>query len=90
MDNFRTSTGSNRNAAAQWPRGGLSDSLNFGEGRARACREPKNDAISYASNRFGGSEGQVHVYDESGKTSLRKYQNTGQGWSRKPSRKPKF
>jgi hypothetical protein len=35
---------------------------------AFAAPDAKRKAIDYACGRFGGSAGEVHVYDESGKT----------------------
>lgn len=32
----------------------------------------RQDAIDYASNRFGGSRGEMHVYDEVGKNIAQK------------------
>ena len=31
-----------------------------------ATANPKADATSYACNRFGGTSGEVHVFDETG------------------------
>jgi hypothetical protein len=39
----------------------------------------KEDAIHYASQRFGGSRGEVHVYDATGKTIERKIIIDGRG-----------
>ena len=39
----------------------------------------KQHAIDYASNRFGGSCGEIHVYDESGLTIAEKISIDGRG-----------
>ena len=39
----------------------------------------KEDAIHYASQRFGGSRGEVHVYDATGATIERKIVIDGRG-----------
>ena len=34
--------------------------------------DPKSDAIDYAKSRFGGSSGEIHVYDEAGENIVEK------------------
>ena len=46
---------------------------------AFATADPKAAAIEYALNRFGGSAGEVHVYEESGKIVERKVAIDGRG-----------
>jgi hypothetical protein len=47
--------------------------------RRRARLPEKEDAIDYASQRFGGSSGEVHVYDATGATIERKIVIDGRG-----------
>jgi hypothetical protein len=47
--------------------------------RRRARLPEKGDAIDYASQRFGGSRGEVHVYDASGEMIERKIIIDGRG-----------
>ena len=44
---------------------------------AFATRTPKADAISYARGRFGGSKGEIHIWDEAGETIVEKIQIDG-------------
>jgi len=46
---------------------------------AFATSRPKEDATSYATNRFGGSAGEVHVYCDDGVTVERKIVIDGRG-----------
>ena len=46
---------------------------------AFATSSPKADAISYATNRFGGSAGEVHVYGDDGVTIERGIVIDGRG-----------
>jgi len=39
----------------------------------------KQDAISYASQRFGGSTGELHVYDDAGTAVVEKIPIDGRG-----------
>jgi len=57
--------------------------------RAGVPRGPngKQAAIRYASNRFGGSAGEVHVYDESGLPIAEKSQSTAAANSGRPNDK---
>ena len=39
--------------------------------------DPKADAIDYAKGRFGGSAGEIHVYDDAGTAIVEKIQIDG-------------
>jgi hypothetical protein len=46
---------------------------------AFATTTPKADAIDYARGRFGGSHGEIHVYDETGEAVAKKIAIDGGG-----------
>ena len=41
--------------------------------------DPKADAIDYAKGRFGGSAGEIHVYDDAGTAIVEKIPIDGRG-----------